>query len=357
MARELRQTIDGPGAWIGPKIQDDTSWTHHLDKTTVAEIDAALANLKGIGARIPFHADAFPLPTFASKLDRILEEIEEGHGFALLRGLPRERYTDEECALIYWGIGAHLGNPVSQNARGHRLGHVRDEGRSYEDPNARGYQTNQRMDFHCDLLPVDVLGLFCLRTAKSGGISALVSALTIHNVLGAERPDLLETAYGHFNVDWRSEEPEGEQPWYSIPMFSAREDHVSSRFCSRQYYESVTRFDDALALTKRQRETLDKVQEIANRPELRLSMSFEEGDIQFLNNHMILHSREAFVDYDEAERKRHLLRMWIAVSDERRRPLSDELAGRYRWVQAGGIPMKPAVNDRAATGIKGTQRG
>ncbi|MDP6700564.1 MAG: TauD/TfdA family dioxygenase, partial [Candidatus Latescibacteria bacterium] len=257
------------------------------------------------------------------------------------RGLPRERYSDEDCALIYWGIGAQLGNPVSQNARGHRLGHVRDEGRSFDDPNARAYQTNQRLDFHCDLLPVDVLGLFCLRTAKSGGASALVSALTIHNVLGAERPDLLVTAYGNFNVDWRGEEPEGEQPWYSIPMFSARDGKVSSRFCSRPYYESVTRFDDALALSDLQRETLDTVQEIANRPELRLSMSLQEGDIQLLNNHVILHSRDAFEDYEEAERKRHLLRMWIAVPEARRRPLSDALAGRYRWVEAGGIPVKP----------------
>ena len=347
--------IEGPGAWIGPELQDEPSWIYRLDQVAVDEIDAALESLKRSGARIPFGSADFPLPTFAGELDRILEELENGRGFALLRGLPRARYSDDDCALIYWGIGAHFGDPVSQNARGHRLGHVRDEGRSYDDPNARGYQTNQRMDFHCDLLPVDVLGLLCLRTAKSGGASALVSALSIHNVLAAERPDLLEVAYACFNIDWRSEEPEGEQPWYAIPMFSARKGRVSSRFCSRQYYESVTRFDEKLALTDLQRETLDMVQEIANRPELRLSMSFEEGDIQLLNNHMILHSREAFEDYGEPERKRHLLRMWIAVSDERRRPLSDELSGRYRWVKAGGIPVKPAIalDDHAASGVVG----
>ena len=335
------EIIVDAGAWIGPRIQDDSTWIHQLDDLAIAEIENALTNLHKIKARIPFSVEAFPLPTFAAKLKIILDKLEHGCGFALLRGLPRERYTDEDCALIYWGIGVHLGNPISQNARGHRLGHVRDEGRSYEDPDARGYQTHQRMDFHCDLLPVDVLGLFCLRTAKSGGVSALVSALTVHNVLGVERPDLLNTTYGLFNVDWRNEEPEGEQPWFSIPMFSVRDGKVSSRFCSRPYYESVSRYGETLVLTNLQREALDKVQEIANRPELRLSMSFQEGDIQLINNHMIMHAREAFEDYEDEARKRHLLRMWIAVSDDQRRPLSDALSGRYNWVKNGGIPIKP----------------
>ena len=335
------EIIVDAGAWIGPRIQDDSTWIHQLDDLAIAEIENALTNLHKIKAQIPFSAEAFPLPTFAAKLKIILDKLEHGCGFALLRGLPRELYTDEDCALIYWGIGVHLGNPISQNARGHRLGHVRDEGRSYEDPDARGYQTHQRMDFHCDLLPVDVLGLFCLRTAKSGGVSALVSALTVHNVLGVERPDLLNTTYGLFNVDWRNEEPVGEQPWFSIPMFSVRDGKVSSRFCSRPYYESVSRYGETLVLTNLQREALDKVQEIANRPELRLSMSFQEGDIQLINNHMIMHAREAFEDYEDEARKRHLLRMWIAVSDDQRRPLSDALSGRYNWVKNGGIPIKP----------------
>ena len=123
----------------------------------------------------------------------------------------------------------HLGKPVSQNARGHRLGHVRDEGRILADPDARAYQTRSRMDFHTDLLPVDVLGLFCLRTAKSGGESKVVSALTIHNVLREERPDLLEALYDVFHVDWRGEEPAGEAPWFAVPMFSDRDGRVTTR--------------------------------------------------------------------------------------------------------------------------------
>jgi hypothetical protein len=339
-SNQQRKIINGPAAWTGPQIQHDPSWIHQLDAADITEIDAALAHVKRSGARIPFAAEAFPLPRFAAELDGILDEIENGRGFVLIRGIPRERYSDAECELIYWGLGAHLGNPVSQNARGHRLGHVRDEGRELSDPNARAYQTSQRMDFHTDLLPIDVLGLFCMRTAKSGGASKLVSALTIHNVLRAERPDLLEVLYGTFHLDWRGEEPAGEQPWFSIPMFSECKGHVTARIVSLPYYESAARFGEQYRPTAMQHEALLAVQDIANRPELMLTMNFEEGDIQLINNHIMMHAREAYEDYPEPGRQRHLLRMWIAVDDARRRPLADALAGRYRWVREGGIPPK-----------------
>lgn len=335
-----RNLITGPGAWIGREIQRDASWIHRLDAAAVAEIDAALGHAKRVGARIPFAKDAFPLRDVARALDGILDEIEHGRGFVLLRGIPRGRYNDEECALLYWGLGVHLGTPVSQNARGHLLGHVRDEGRIHADPNARGYQTSERMDFHTDMLPVDVLGLFCLRTARSGGASKLVSALTIHNVLREERPDLLEALYGDFHVDWRGEEPDGEPPCFTLPMFSARDGCVTARVVSLPYYESAARHGKQYQPTAIQREALEAVQSLSNRPELMLTMDFQEGDVQLINNHILLHAREAFVDHPEPGRERHLLRMWIAVAEERRRPLADALAGRYRWVRGGGIPAR-----------------
>jgi len=340
MAQQRRQIITGPGAWIGPEIQHDESWIYHLDAPAVREIEAALAQIKRAGTRIPFSADAFPLPRFSGELGRVLDEIEKARGFVVIRGIPRGRYSDEECELIYWGIGVHFGTPVSQNARGHLLGHVRDEGRIQADPSARAYQTNQRMDFHTDMLPIDVLGLFCLRTAKSGGASKLVSALTIHNVLREERPDLLDALYGTFHVDWRGEEPAGEKPWFSLPMFSERDGQITTRINSLPYYESAARHGTQYGPTPLQREALEKVQEIANRPDLMLSMDFREGDIQLINNHTLLHAREAYEDYPEPGRERHLLRMWIAVPDGRRRPLAESLANRYAWVQKGGIPLK-----------------
>ncbi len=335
-----RTPLTGPATWLGPDLADTDTWIHRIDENMVSEIDAALRSVQSAGLEIPFSKEQFPLPTVSELLARIPDALANGPGFALVRGLPRDRYTTEECVLIYWGIAMHLGTPISQNTRGHLIGHVRDEGRSFDDPTARAYQTAAKLDFHADQLPVDILGLFCLRTSKSGGESMLVSAHSVHNVVLAERPDLLDVLYEPFYLDWRGEEPIGEDGWYQSPMFSEAGGLVTSRFTSRQYFKTVVRHNPAFALTPAQDEALDFVQEVANRPELRLAMSFEEGDMQFLNNHVLLHARSEFEDYEEPERKRHLLRLWIAYPPEKRRPLSPLLAERYRFVEMGGIPAK-----------------
>jgi Taurine catabolism dioxygenase TauD, TfdA family len=346
MSASTRPLITDPAAWIGPQIQTDASWVHHFDAAALTEMDAALAHAKRAGARIPFGPQAFPLPRLAGEMHNILNDVEQGRGFKLLRGIPRDRYSDDDCELLYWGLTAHLGTPISQNGRGHLLGHVRDEGRTQADPNARAYQTSQRMDFHTDMLPMDLLGLFCLRTAKRGGASKITSALTIHNVLREERPDLLEALYGPFHIDWRGEEPAGEKGFFTLPMFSERDGKVTARINSLPYYESAARHGAPYAPTALQREALVMVQEIANRPELMLTMDFQEGDIQLVNNHTMLHARESYEDFPEPGRERHLLRLWIAVDDAKRRPLADALSDRYRWVQRGGIPVQQAQTVR-----------
>ncbi len=339
----ITDEITGLGAWTGPDLQDDDSWKLYLDPNDIAEIDAALAAAQEAGVAVPFTANDFPLPTLTQKIDEIVDRVSNGKGICLVKGLPRDRYSDDECEIIYWGIGVHVGRPVSQNARGHLLGHVRDEGRVLSDPNARPYQTHAKMDFHCDLLPVDVLGLFCMRPAKSGGESYVVSAQTLHNVIRVERPDYLEALYQPFNIDWHGEEPEGSKPWYTMPMFSARNGKITSRITSRRFVHSVTRHGEDLAATPVQLEAIDFAQEVARRPELRLRMMFEAGDMQFLSNHTTLHGRSEFEDYDEPERQRHLLRMWIALDDAKRRPLASLLDERYSWVEKGGIPQKQAA--------------
>jgi hypothetical protein len=338
MTETIRETITTPDAWVGPQIQSDDRWLYHLSEDEIAELDSALQTVKEAGLEIPFSADAFPIPNFKGRLDELISRVTDGLGVILIRGMPRERYTNDECGLIYWGLGVHMGRPVSQNSRGHLLGNVTDEGKTLADPNARGYQTKNRLDFHCDQLPVDLLGLFCLRTAKTGGTSYLVSAPAVHNVILEERPDLLDVLYAPFHVDWRGDHPEGGQPWYDVPMLTARDGRIAARVTNRSFMESVSRYGDELSLTEAQREALDVFQEISNREELRLKMDFQEGDMQFVNNHSILHARQAYEDHDEPDRKRRLLRMWIGMTDERRRLLAPILADRYRFVEIGGIP-------------------
>ena len=343
MSEPYREKIVEPGAWLGSDIQNDDSWIIQLDDAVVGELDRLVENLAAKGTTIPFDASEDALPALAPVLDEIPRRLEDGPGFVLVRGLPRERYTAEESALLYWALSSHIGTPVSQNARGERLCHVRDEGRSLGDPKVRGYQTAAKLDFHCDLLPVDVLGLFCLRTAKSGGGSFLVSALAVHNVLLDERPDLLDVLYEPFHADWRGDEPAGETPWYTNPMYSYYGGKVTSRITTRFVFDSAARYGPEVALSVRQSEALDAAHAIAERPEMRLAMGFQEGDMQFINNHVILHAREEYEDHAETDRKRHLLRIWLGLPPGRRRRLAPELAGRYRFVETGGIPRREAA--------------
>ena len=158
-----------------------TDWVHALTAGDIGEIEAAMRPLAEREADIARITKAdFPLPTLAPKLGRICDEVLNGRGFVLMRGLPVERWSIREAATAYFGIGSHFGNARSQNAKGHVLGHVRDLGlNAAKDPTARVYQTRERQTYHTD--SCDIVGLLCLKTAKSGGASALVSSMTIYN--------------------------------------------------------------------------------------------------------------------------------------------------------------------------------
>ncbi|WP_394930892.1 TauD/TfdA family dioxygenase [uncultured Ilumatobacter sp.] len=341
MVKTPLRPVKSSSVWRGEDVQHDGSWVVQLTPEMVAEIDVRLAEAADTQLTVPFEPNQFQLNICGRVVEDVIGLLRNGPGMALIRGLPRDRYTTAQCELIYWAFGIHLGTPISQNTHGHRIGQVRDQGLTLADPNVRVYQTNAKLDYHADQLPVDVLGLFCLRSAQRGGESKIVSATEIHNVIRHERPDLLEVLYAPFNLDWRGEEPEGEQPWYQLPMFSWADGMIASRFTSLAYFRSVDRYGAELALTPDQAEALDLVQEIAHRPGMAVAMSFEEGDMQFLNNHVMLHAREAFEDHADPKLKRHLLRMWIAYPPVLRQPLSPLLADRYRYVEMGGIPAKP----------------
>jgi hypothetical protein len=66
-----------------------------------------------------------------------------------------------------------------------------------------------------------------------------------------------------------------------------------------------------------------------------LSMMFEPGDIQFVNNHICVHGRTAFEDFTDESRKRHLLRLWLSVPNSR--PLDPAMAPSYGDVRAGAV--------------------
>jgi hypothetical protein len=264
-------------------------------------------------------------------LEQLRSEVLDGHGFILLRGMPIENRPIVESATTYWGVGTYFGSARSQNAKGHLLGHIYDLGGSSAiDPTIRSYATAERQNFHIDRC--DVVALLCLRRAKSGGLSAIVSSMTVHNVMAQRRPDLLERLYQSFPVDRRGEVPRGKAPFYEAPVFNEHDGYLSVLY-SRLHIGSAQRFPEARRLTAEDYEALDMLAELAGDPDLRLDMTFMPGDIQFLHNHTILHARSEYEDWPEVERKRHLLRLWLAPPNAR--PLPPVFAECYGDITIG----------------------
>ncbi len=332
--------------WYGPDWAGrENEWIANFSPNEIAELEAAgdewdashkSGNIETIVVR------DFSLPTLAPKLLELREELIHGRGFALLRGLPTANYTERESAIIFCGIGSHLGLSRPQNAQGHLLGHVRDMGMSSKDPSVRVYQTKERQTFHTD--STDVVGLLCLNTAKNGGLSQLVSSNTIFNEMHERRPDLLPLLMEQIATDRRGEIPPGMLPYYLIPVFSYYKNYLTAIY-QRQYIESAQRFPDAPRLTPAHIEALNLFDELANSPKLNFSMALEKGDMQFVYNHTLLHDRTGFEDWPEAEKKRHLLRLWLSIPGDR--PLPEIFAQKFGSVEIGdrgGIVVEKTTN-------------
>ena len=326
------QAFHHPSVWRGPDMMRRDDWIVHLDPADCAELEAALAQVKARGIGIPaLSKKDFPIPGLARKLAGILAELEDGRGFALLRGLPVAEWGLRKSAIAFFGLGAHLGAARSQNAQGHLLGHVRDLGLSSDDPKVRIYQTAERQTFHTD--SADLVGLLCLQAARSGGLSALVSSVTLYNELRRRRPDLAPWLFQPVATDRRGEVPPGCQPWFEIPVFNWFAGQLSAIY-QRQYIHSAARFaGQAPMLSDAHREALDLLDALTDDPALHLMMALAPGDIQFVHNHSLLHDRTAFTDWPEPERRRHLLRLWLAPAAAR--PLPPVYAQRYGSLQPG----------------------
>ena len=343
MAFELPPEQTGAAAWYGPEMAKRDDWQMPLSAIEVAEVESAAAALARREADIAaITAGDFPLPTLGPKLKaRVRDEVLNGRGFLLLRGLPVERWSMRQSATAFFGLGAHLGSARSQNGKGHVLGHVQDLGLDVHDPNVRIYQTSERQTYHTD--SCDIVGLLCLKTAKSGGLSALVSSTTIFNEMRRRRPDLLKLLFEPVATDRRGEVPDGQKPYFQIPPFNWHNGFLTAIY-QRQYIDSAQRFADAPRLTPAHVEALDMFDSLANDPKLNLFMEFKPGDVQLVHNHTMLHDRTGFVDWPEPERRRHLLRLWLAASDAR--PLPDVFAQRYGTVTIG---------DRGGIIVRGTR--
>jgi TfdA family taurine catabolism dioxygenase TauD len=334
--------VDSPSVWRGAELENRADWIHHVSADEVAELERSADRIIARGLCVPdFGKDDFPLPEFANVLDRIRENVVNGPGVHVLRGLPVDRWSREQCAITYWGIGAHIGEAVAQNAYGHVLGHVKDIGVDVDDVNNRGHRSRAALSYHNDI-GGEIIGLFCLKPSKSGGLSSVVSAGALYNEMLKRRPDLLAELLQPMHLDRRGEVPEGWKPYYRLPVFSRHEGRLIVCFV-RRFVESAQRFPELPRLTQAQWDALDMLRDLAASPEFSLDITFDPGDIQFVNNLTTMHSRTGYEDYPEPERKRHLLRLWLAVPSGWALPQA--FYDRYGATTPGGRPTGIVVTD------------
>ena len=327
----MKQIYDNR-SWLGSELQDRQDlWKTFLSLELIDDLEQAANNFLSLGIDISeINPDNFPLRIFNKHLSELSIKLLDGIGFEVITGLPVYRYSAEMMAIIFCGIGAYLGDARSQNSDGHLLGHVRDIGANPNDQNTRIYQTSQRQTFHTD--SADVVGLLCVNEAKEGGDSLLVSAVTIFNQIVELRPDLVEYLFDPIATDRRGEVPTGELPFLTIPPLSL-ENNLLTVFYQRQYIDSAQRFSGVLKLSKKHIEALDLFDSLANNTSLHLSMRLRPGDMQFVYNHAFLHDRTGFVDWTDSSKKRHLLRLWLSMPNDR--DLPECFKQRYGSIEVG----------------------
>ena len=319
-AVQIPSVQTGPHVWSANELlADPASWTHHLDEETISELEAAAVG--DIHEELP-NLDRLAATVTAGLLD--------GRGMIVVRGLAIDTYSEQTAERMLEVFGRRLGSLRPQNASGHLIGHVRDVGADVTDPNTRIYQTSERQTFHTD--SCDVVGLLCLRTAMQGGESMLASSSTVYNQMLSRRPDLLARLFEPIATDRRGEIPSGMKPWFEIPVFSWHRQQLTAMY-QRQYIDSAKRFPEAPTPDEEYTAALDLFDSIANEPAVHVTMDFEPGDMQFVHNHSLLHDRMSFVDWPEPERRRHLLRVWVAIDGDRELP--DVFAQRYGSVTVG----------------------
>jgi Taurine catabolism dioxygenase TauD, TfdA family len=306
--KAIVRAVDCPAAWRGSELPPLEELAYQLSGEEVDELVAAIAAATAVGepAR-ELTAEDFPLPLLAPKIVEWRTQLADGLGFVVIRGVPVDRWSQPEAELFFWCFGLHVGKPGEQNPDGHLLGHVIDISASEQDVSARLYKTAENIDYHCDAADV-----VCLKKAKTGGHSRIVSSVSVFNELVKRRPDLVPRLFEPFQLDIRDREVN--EAGSTLPIQPAcYADGRLWTFYHADYFRSVERHPDIPRLTATERDLLDTYEAIASEPGMYLDMDLQPGDIQLLSNHTILHARTEYEDYEDPAEHRHLLRLWLSL--------------------------------------------
>jgi hypothetical protein len=346
MTSIAREPLDTPSTWRGPELLKSGDWVRRLGPNEVLDLENGLASARASGKTLGDLTRAdFPLPVLAPAIAEWMESLQRGRGFINVKGIPVDDRSEEDIALFHWGLGLYMGTAVSQNAAGDVLGHVRDTGADPDDTSVRLYKTRVDLGFHSD--GSDLVGLLCIRQGRSGGENRLVSTTALYNEILRRRSDLVPLLYEPFYWDRNDEESEGQDPFFQLPICRYAEGKLTF-FYIPWYIRKAQRHSQAPRLTPEQVELLALIDEIAEDPAFHIEMRLEPGEINYLKNNAVLHARTEFEDFDERERKRHLVRLWLTAHDE--------WADGDAFVQQGIPVKKGVVSDEADIARAGDTR-
>jgi hypothetical protein len=338
------QRVVDPADWKPEELKDVDNWSYRISERDGDELAGAVAAVRKRGvAMVDIRKEDFPLNSFGEVMLDVRRELMDGRGIVMMREFPLDRFDREETAIAYIGLGAWLGNTMSQNGLGHILGHVKDLGGDYSDANTRGYMTNDEMGFHTDAC--DYVGLLCLQTSRTGGESRIASSVTVYNDILARRPDLARTLTEPYYRSRTGEVSEGQLPYFPQPIVTFTDGYLSAVGLSAAVYKAQN-LPGVPKFTPAQKEAADLYRQTID--EHALDIDFRRGDIQFLNNFVMLHTRRGYEDWDDPARKRHLLRLWLR--DPNGRPISkDQAEGRVgRGVNIKGVARIAPLDAEAA---------
>jgi len=313
---DIPSPVETAAAWRGDRLMQGQAWIYTLS-------DAQLHELEQIGIRFvdedpdlrTVQAEDYPLTECAEAVAAWRREVDFGRGFLLVRGLRTQLYSDALSSAIYYVLGLHMGDPIRQNEMGDLIDHIyATSDKTMDDPTALSSKVRDKLVYHSD--SSDIVSLMCLRPAKQGGTSCLVSGAEIYNEILRRRPDLAGLLLEPFNWDWRRQDHSAPADTYSSPIVSVEQD-VFSMYAGSLYIITAQAYPGVPKLTDDQLEVLRLFDEITYEDGMAIDMDFRPGDIQWLSNYAALHARTAFADYPEPQRKRHLLRLWLSSKTDR----------------------------------------
>ena len=308
--------------FTGPMVWDaDTQFLNggvaSLDATCQSEISviAQLLRDNPLPTEALMPAD-FDMPACTAVMEGVRETVDNGTGFAVVDRLDVDGLGREIATKIYWLLMSIAGRPVAQKWDGTMVYDVHDTGgKATPGSGIRSSKTNGGQGFHNDNafnLPPDFVSLFCLRTAKKGGVSGIVSFESVYNKLLEEHREVLDRLYQPFHFDRQMEHAPDENRLSYNPIFEVDGDVLNVRFSPRLvehgYQMRQEKLDDEARAAI---DALCRTTEIDN---LCKVFEFQCGQIQVVNNRRLGHRRTAFRDWEEPEKRRHLVRIWLRKS-------------------------------------------